>query len=397
MRGRNRRRRCTCRDAWADRGVLGDIDVEFRNAGGVLFGVTEYVPALMEYAEKYGIDLKLNQTLVAVDGPGKDRHVSNRSQGGNGRVRQGPCRSPASRPACSLPIPLAQAESGFVDIDPITLRHVRYPNVFGLGDAGSSPNAKTAAAVRKQALIAAVNALVVLDDKQPVAALSGIMLAVLGLLRMGFLAAVAATIVQVLALDLGARGVNLVGAIPQGLPPFALPSTNPDLIAQLRVPALLISIIGFVESVSVSRRWPPSAASGSRRRAPSVGASATSPARVGRLSRHRWCRSVAETLKPLRRVPTGSGGYRDDECKVRTVGRWRRRRVDRISRRIDCQTFAHDVLQLLKWGERNTAEHAAKRKIGVVAELRRSQLGPNTPNTRHTGLLHSCPSGTGIW
>src|SRR3546814_15195496 len=58
-------------DAWLDRGVLGNIDVEFRNAGGVLFGVKEYVPALMEYVEKYGIDLKLNQTLVAVDGPGQ--------------------------------------------------------------------------------------------------------------------------------------------------------------------------------------------------------------------------------------------------------------------------------------------------------------------------------------
>src|SRR3546814_4620029 len=41
-------------DAWLDRGVLGNIDVEFRNAGGVLFGVKEYVPALMEYVEKYG-------------------------------------------------------------------------------------------------------------------------------------------------------------------------------------------------------------------------------------------------------------------------------------------------------------------------------------------------------
>jgi len=71
--------------------------------------------------------------------------------------------------------------------------------------------------------------------------------------KAGPVAAVAATIVAALALDLGARGVNLVGAIPQGLPPFALPSTNPDLIAQLWVPALLISIIGFVESVSVAQ------------------------------------------------------------------------------------------------------------------------------------------------
>ncbi|TCD05511.1 sulfate permease [Erythrobacteraceae bacterium CFH 75059] len=65
--------------------------------------------------------------------------------------------------------------------------------------------------------------------------------------------AVAVTILAVVLLDLGERGVNVVGAIPQGLPPFALPSTDLSLISQLWVPALLISIIGFVESVSVAQ------------------------------------------------------------------------------------------------------------------------------------------------
>jgi SulP family sulfate permease len=47
--------------------------------------------------------------------------------------------------------------------------------------------------------------------------------------------------------------VNIVGAIPQGLPPFTLPSWNPGLWQQLAVPALLISAVGFVESVSVGQ------------------------------------------------------------------------------------------------------------------------------------------------
>ncbi len=71
--------------------------------------------------------------------------------------------------------------------------------------------------------------------------------------KAGPVVAVALTILAVLALDLGAKGVNLVGAIPQGLPPFALPSTDLSLIEKLWVPALLISIIGFVESVSVAQ------------------------------------------------------------------------------------------------------------------------------------------------
>jgi sulfate permease, SulP family len=71
--------------------------------------------------------------------------------------------------------------------------------------------------------------------------------------KAGPVIAVAVTILAVILLNLGEKGVNLVGPIPSGLPPFAVPSTNLDLIAQLWVPALLISIIGFVESVSVAQ------------------------------------------------------------------------------------------------------------------------------------------------
>ena len=71
--------------------------------------------------------------------------------------------------------------------------------------------------------------------------------------KAGPVAAVALTIVAVLVFNLDERGVDLVGAIPQGLPPFAVPSTDISLIEKLWVPALLISIIGFVESVSVAQ------------------------------------------------------------------------------------------------------------------------------------------------
>jgi len=71
--------------------------------------------------------------------------------------------------------------------------------------------------------------------------------------KAGPVVAVALTILAVIVLGLDSRGVNLVGAIPQGLPPFAMPSTDLSLIEKLWVPALLISIIGFVESVSVAQ------------------------------------------------------------------------------------------------------------------------------------------------
>ena len=51
------------------------------------------------------------------------------------------------------------AANGFVEVDEATLRHKRYDNVFALGDAAGTSNAKTAAAARKQAPVVAVNAL----------------------------------------------------------------------------------------------------------------------------------------------------------------------------------------------------------------------------------------------
>jgi len=65
--------------------------------------------------------------------------------------------------------------------------------------------------------------------------------------------AVIVTIVAVILLGLEAKGVNTVGIIPSGLPPVGVPLFDADLWLALAVPALLISIIGFVESVSIAQ------------------------------------------------------------------------------------------------------------------------------------------------
>ena len=70
--------------------------------------------------------------------------------------------------------------------------------------------------------------------------------------KAGPVAAVVVTTLAVWRLGLTDAGVSVVGSVPQSLPPFTLPSFAPDLIATLFMPALLISIIGFVESISVA-------------------------------------------------------------------------------------------------------------------------------------------------
>ena len=159
-------------DHWQRGGVLNDIDVQFHNAGAVLFGVKEFVPPLMEYVDRYGIDLQFESTLIAVDGA--DRTATFRTKAGEVTKRFDMLHvtPPQKAPAFLAQSPLAN-EAGYTDVDPASLQHVRHPNVFGLGDGGSTPNAKTMAAARKQAPIVAENLLAMLAGKPATAIYDG--------------------------------------------------------------------------------------------------------------------------------------------------------------------------------------------------------------------------------
>lgn len=74
-----------------------------------------------------------------------------------------------------------------------------------------------------------------------------------GLARAAPVAGIAAAAVLTWAGQWQDQGVRIVGTVPQGLPPFTLPTWDLSLWRQLAVPALLISLVGFVESVSVGQ------------------------------------------------------------------------------------------------------------------------------------------------
>lgn len=73
------------------------------------------------------------------------------------------------------------------------------------------------------------------------------------LAKAGPVAAVVTTTLSVWVFGLDGMGVKIVGDVPQSLPPFTVPGLSPDLIKSLLVPAILISVIGFVESISVAQ------------------------------------------------------------------------------------------------------------------------------------------------
>ncbi len=150
-------------DHWQRQGVLSGIDIQFCNAGGVLFGVADYVPALMEYVKAYGIGLNFGQTLVAVDGPAQKATFSGAGAYGQKALVTRDfdmlhAVPPQRAPDFIRVSPLADA-AGWVDTDPGTLRHKSHANIFALGDVANTTNAKTAAAARKQAPVVAHNLL----------------------------------------------------------------------------------------------------------------------------------------------------------------------------------------------------------------------------------------------
>lgn len=160
-------------DHWRRNGVLDNLSVQFHNAGAVLFGVPDYVPALQSYIDRYGIDVVYQSNLVSVNGPAQKAvfRISDAEGGSQDREISfdmlhavPPQRAPAFIRESSL-----ANEAGWLDLKSDTLRHSHYENIFGLGDVSGTTNAKTAAAVRKQAPVVAENLIAHLNGLPPTA------------------------------------------------------------------------------------------------------------------------------------------------------------------------------------------------------------------------------------
>lgn len=164
-------------DHWHRNKCLKDIDIEFHNAGGVLFGVKEYIPALMKYVQKYDADLEFFSNLVAIDADKKIATFEVSKPDTEKFIKKVEFNfihvcPPQTAPDFIRSSPLAD-QAGWVDVDQVTLRHKTFDNIWSLGDVMNAPNAKTAAAARKQAPIVAHNLVADIDGQSSVAHYDG--------------------------------------------------------------------------------------------------------------------------------------------------------------------------------------------------------------------------------
>ena len=156
-------------DRFRKKGILDKFDIQFCNAGPGMFGVPFFAKALSKVIADYGITTNFGNNLVEIDGEAKKATFEvTDGDGKKSKVTKDfdmiHVTPPQSAPDFIKSSPLANA-GGWVDLNDRTLQHNKFANIFGLGDAGSTPNAKTAAAVRKQVPVVVKNILRLINNE----------------------------------------------------------------------------------------------------------------------------------------------------------------------------------------------------------------------------------------
>jgi sulfide:quinone oxidoreductase len=139
-------------------GIRERAEVIFASAGAAIFGVPRYAQALQKLADQREVIGHYRHDLVAVRGKRREAVFRHLDDGSEHVIEYELLHvtPPQSAPDFVKNSPLANVD-GWVEVDRHTTQHVRYPNVFALGDASSLPCSKTAAAVRKQAPVTVAN------------------------------------------------------------------------------------------------------------------------------------------------------------------------------------------------------------------------------------------------
>jgi len=148
--------------------LSSNIHVEFWSGGTRLFGVKKFEDALKKVISKFRIKENYYNKLVEIDGANKrakfigfgDHNKDLETWVDYEMIHVTP---PQSAPDFIKNSPLANA-TGWVDVDKHSLQHMKYANIFSLGDASSLPTGKTGAAIRKQAPVLVHNLLSIINQ-----------------------------------------------------------------------------------------------------------------------------------------------------------------------------------------------------------------------------------------
>ncbi|MCB0705813.1 MAG: NAD(P)/FAD-dependent oxidoreductase [Saprospiraceae bacterium] len=161
-------------DHFRKSGVRSKSQVLYALPAGAIFGVKEIAETLMDVVDRKDINLRFGHELVKVDGANqiawykmgpdfkdynhKDLKISTDGDLTGIHYDMMHLAPPQRSPDFIKNSPLATA-GGWLSVDPKTMQHTKFQNIFGLGDVAELPTAKTGAAIRKQVPVVVANLL----------------------------------------------------------------------------------------------------------------------------------------------------------------------------------------------------------------------------------------------
>lgn len=171
-------------------GIRDKSNVIFATPGTVIFGVKEFAETLTKIIKERNIHFKPFYAPIKIDG--KKREITfkyikpdpenlealidgklNESLSGENEItikydllHLAPPQQAPDFVRNSTLVYQEGPHKGWMEVDINTLQHMKYPNIFGLGDVVGLPTAKTGAAVRKQAPVVVNNILSLLKEQQ---------------------------------------------------------------------------------------------------------------------------------------------------------------------------------------------------------------------------------------
>ncbi|MBM4228615.1 MAG: NAD(P)/FAD-dependent oxidoreductase [Gammaproteobacteria bacterium] len=155
-------------------GIRQHCEVSYMSAGTAIFRAPKYAAGLVKIAAARDINVQYKRELVALKPESHEAVFKDLDS--NAELIEKYDFIHVTPPMGALDVmkqsPLVDA-AGWVEVDKATLQHVRYPNVFALGDGSSLPTSKTAAAIRAQGPVLVSNLLATLKGEKPATTYDG--------------------------------------------------------------------------------------------------------------------------------------------------------------------------------------------------------------------------------
>lgn len=163
-------------DYFVKTNVRKDVEVIYHTSLPIIFGVKKYADALWKVCKERDINVKTRSNLVKIDVDKREATFENLDVPGETSTMKYSLLHvcpPMGPPDVLKKHPKLTDKVGFLSVDPVTLKHTKYSNIFGIGDCCNTPNSKTMAAVAAQAKVLYKNIIDDLDGKPMVMKYTG--------------------------------------------------------------------------------------------------------------------------------------------------------------------------------------------------------------------------------